>query len=79
MTDPTQVPEPAEPAGGYTDRGVPTFDHVRERIERRAATAGAAEELAGTDDRAREAADAHAERERAGTDRLEEIRRSMGR
>ncbi|ANY10271.1 hypothetical protein AFB00_21455 [Pseudonocardia sp. HH130630-07] len=64
---------------GYTDDGVPTFDHVRDRIESRAATANALEELAGGDTRARDAEDAFAERERKGADRLAEIRRSMGR
>lgn len=85
MTDPTTnppaVPDPDAPesATGYTDDGVPTFEFVRDRIEGRAATAAAAEELAGGDTRAREAQDAVADRERRAADRLAEIRRSMGR
>ena len=83
MSDPAQppaVPDPVEqPVTDYTDDGVPTFDFVRDRIEGRAATAAAAEELAGGDTRAREAEDAFADRERKAADRLEEIRRSMGR
>ncbi|MFP5023425.1 PspA/IM30 family protein [Pseudonocardia phyllosphaerae] len=69
----------ASPQTDYTDAGVPTFDYVRDRIEGRAATASAAEELAGGDAKARDAEDAYAERERKGTDRLAEIRRQMGR
>ncbi|MBC3190877.1 hypothetical protein H7X46_07355 [Pseudonocardia sp. C8] len=79
MSDPAQPPEPDGPATDYTDDGVPTFEFVRDRIEGRAATAAAAEELAGDDSRAREAQDAYADRERKAADRLEEIRRSMGR
>lgn len=94
MTDPTHlpavpdpepavpdpaVPDPVEPVTDYTDDGVPTFSYVRDRIEGRAATAAAAEELAGGDARAAEAEDAFAERERKAADRLAEIRRSMER
>ena len=63
----------------YTDDGVPTFSYVRDRIEGRAATAAAAQELAGGDARAAEAEDAFAERERKAADRLAEIRRSIER
>ncbi|WP_331922928.1 hypothetical protein [Tsukamurella tyrosinosolvens] len=35
-----------EEVTGYTTSGVPTFDHVREKIERRTTTALGAEELA---------------------------------
>ncbi|WP_226353469.1 MULTISPECIES: hypothetical protein [unclassified Pseudonocardia] len=90
MTDPTRlpavpdpepadpaVPDPVEPVTDYTDDGVPTFSYVRDRIEGRAATAAAAEELAGGDVRAAEAQDAFAERERRAAERLAEIRRSM--
>ncbi|MEV1291645.1 hypothetical protein [Pseudonocardia sp. NPDC049635] len=83
MHDPAQpppLPENREPAvTDYTDDGVPTFEFVRDRIEGRAATAAAAEELAGGDEKAREAEDAFADRERRAADRLAEIRRSMGR
>lgn len=79
MSDPAQAPEPVEPVTDYTDDGVPTFDFVRDRIEGRAATAAAAEELAGGDARAQEASDAFADRERKGADRLAEIRSSMER
>lgn len=87
MTDPTRLPavpdpEPADPAvpdpvADYTDDGIPTFSYVRDRIEGRAATAAAAEELAGGDVHAAQAQDAFAERERRAAERLAEIRRSM--
>lgn len=82
MSEQPTVPDPLDPGPpptGYTDEGVPTFEHVRDRIEGRAATAAAAEELAGGDTRAREAEEAFAERERKAADKLAEIRRSMGR
>ncbi|GAA1400009.1 hypothetical protein GCM10009613_56430 [Pseudonocardia kongjuensis] len=81
MNDPTPpppVPGGQQPATDYTDDGVPTFEYVRDRIEGRAATAAAAEELAGDDGKAQEAQDAFADRERKAADRLAEIRRSMG-
>lgn len=75
MTDPDP---PAAPTG-YTDDGVPTFDHVRERIEGRATTAIGAEELAADTPEGRRLTEQEADREQAGRDRLDEIRRSMGR
>jgi phage shock protein A len=60
---------------GYTETGIPTFDHIRDKIERRAATAAGARELAETLDP--EPADPLAEREKAAKARLEQIRRSM--
>ena len=79
---------PAVPAGpaapsyeevtGYTAAGVPTFDHVREKIERRTTTALGAEELAHDTTAGRDAERAFAEREKAAKAKLEEIRRSLG-
>lgn len=62
---------------GWTDDGVPTFEHVRERIEGRAATADGAEELDAESPEGRALAEQEADREQAGRDRLEEIRRSL--
>ncbi|MEQ3554008.1 hypothetical protein WIS52_26340 [Pseudonocardia nematodicida] len=73
------VPEPVVPATDYTDDGVPTFDYVRDKIEKRSATAAVSEELAGGDTTAQQAEDAFADRERKAADKLAEIRRSMGR
>jgi phage shock protein A len=68
-------PEPT----GYTADGVPTFDHVRDVIEGRAATAIGAEELVAETPEGRALAEQEADREQAGRDKLEEIRRSLGR
>lgn len=68
-----------EEVTGYTKAGDPTLDHVRDKIEQRAATAIGAEELAAAMP-GNEHLDAFfAERERTAKARLEEIRRSMGR
>lgn len=75
----SETPEPAPPAEdtGYTAAGVPTFDHVRERIEGRSATADGARELVDETPEARSLAEQEADREQAGRDKLEEIRRSL--
>ena len=62
---------------GYTPSGVPTFDHVREVIERRTATAIGSEELAHGTTAGQDTERRFAEREKAAKARLEEIRRSM--
>lgn len=67
-----------EDVTGYTAAGVPTFDHIRDKIERRTTTALGAEELAHGTAAGQDAERAFAEREKAAKARLEEIRRSMG-
>ncbi|KOS54546.1 PspA/IM30 family protein [Rhodococcus rhodochrous] len=83
------VPDvPASPVGpdvtpaegedsGYTSAGVPTFDSVREKIERRAGTAIGAEELARESAAGRTLEEQFDERRQAAADRLREIRRSL--
>jgi phage shock protein A len=61
----------------YTDDGVPTFDYVRDQIERRHATSIGAAELASDTPQAASADEEFATREQAGRDRLEQIRRAM--
>ena len=68
---------PVVPAGDYTEDGVPTFEHVRDRIENRVATATGAGELADGIPEAKAVEDEFEARRRAGLDKLEEIRRSM--
>ncbi|MFC5948355.1 hypothetical protein ACFQH9_08715 [Pseudonocardia lutea] len=76
---PAAPPAPGSPtATGYTDEGVPTLDHVRDKIEGRAATAAGWQELTADTEAARTADEQFDERERKAKDRLEEIRRSMG-
>jgi phage shock protein A len=66
---------PVLPPTDYTDAGVPNFDYVRDRIENRIATSIGTTELAA--DPAKSLDDQLAERDRAGRDKLEEIRRSL--
>jgi phage shock protein A len=77
IVETTDAPTPIVPEFDYTDGGVPNFDYVRDRIENRFATSTAATELAGGPVEAKSADDQFAERERAGRDKLAEIRRSM--
>ncbi len=74
--EPDPEPDPA-PEVGYTAAGVPTFDHVRERIEGRVATASGAGELDAAMPEVRSLEQQEADRAAAGRDRLEEIRRAM--
>ncbi|CAA9280860.1 MAG: hypothetical protein AVDCRST_MAG54-3594 [uncultured Actinomycetospora sp.] len=69
--------EPDPPPSGYTDEGVPTFEHVRETIERRSAAAAGYEELVAQSPQGRDRAEREAEHESAARDKLEEIRRSV--
>ncbi|MFI9007925.1 hypothetical protein ACIGNX_11910 [Actinosynnema sp. NPDC053489] len=68
---------PVVPAADYTEDGVPTFEHVRDRIEGRFATSVGAGELADATSEAREVEERFEARRQAGLDKLEEIRRSM--
>ncbi len=62
---------------GFTDQGVPTWDSVRERVETRAGTAVGAEELDHGTPASRSLDEQWNEREAAGRNKLDEIRRSM--
>lgn len=82
MTSP-QGPDSPDPFSteaitGYTEDGSPTFDHIRDKIEQRAATAIGAEELAEMTPEAHEARKAFDDREEAARKKLDEIRKSMG-
>ncbi|WP_245992706.1 PspA/IM30 family protein [Prauserella muralis] len=77
-TNPNGDPAPDVPEGDYTEAGVPNFDYVRDRIERRIATADGATELAEGTPEAASLDEQLAERDRAARERLEQIRRSMG-
>ena len=63
---------------GYTEDGVPTFEHVRETIERRSTTAAGYEELVSESPEGQDAGRARGRRtSSAARDKLEEIRRSL--
>lgn len=70
-------PAPVVPPSDYTDAGVPTFDYVRDRIENRVGTTVGTAELAEETPQANAVDEQFAARERAGRDKLEEIRRTM--
>lgn len=78
VTDPVTEPVPVQlPEGDYTQAGVPTFDYVRERLERRIATADGGQELARETPQGRSVDEQFAERDKAAKAKLDEIRRSM--
>lgn len=70
-------PEPQIPTGDYNEAGVPSFDYVRDRIEGRFATSVGSTELAGETPEGRSVDEQLAERDRAGQEKLEQIRRAM--
>jgi hypothetical protein len=83
VEEPAPVPVPVPPTPpsftpDYDDRGVPSFDYVRAKIEGRSATAIGSTELADETPQGRALDDQMAERERKANEKLEEIRRSLG-
>ena len=79
MTDSPHSPEAPgpTPAGDYDEAGVPTFEHVRDKIEGRYATALGGTELAEESATGRSIAEQQADRDAAARERLEQIRRSV--
>lgn len=82
--DAVPAPPPVTPAAAapppvpdYDEAGVPSFDHVRERIESRYATALGADELAAESPAGRALAEQEAERAKAAAEKLAELRRSV--
>ena len=75
------VPDPAPPdppAPDYDEHGVPSLDHVRDKIESRYATSLGATELAEGTAAGRSVEEQEAERAAAAKAKLEELRRSLG-
>lgn len=75
VPDPPQPDPPRPPAPDYDERGIPSLDYVRDKIEGRYATSVGSTELADT----RSLDEREAERERAAKAKLDEIRRGLGR
>ena len=73
---PTPVPVPV-PDTGYTAAGVPTLQGVQDKIESRYGTALGATELAEATPEVRTANEQYEARQKAATEKLEEIRASM--
>ena len=67
----------SEQPGDYSEAGVPSFDFVRDKIEGRYATSVGSAELAEATPEAADVDTTMAEREKAGADRLEAIRKAM--
>ncbi|MEU4314716.1 hypothetical protein [Nocardia sp. NPDC024068] len=63
--------------GGYAGNGVPTFDAVRDKVERRIGTAHGGRELDRTSPAGRGADQQWEAREQAARERLEQIRTSL--
>lgn len=77
IVEETVAPNLVPPTFDYTDGGVPTLDYVRDRIENKFATSVGATELAEETPQGRSLDEQAADRDRAGRDKLEEIRRAM--
>lgn len=92
MSEPSPEQEPIEaeivesgpvspavaPTPDYDEHGVPSFDHVRAKIEGRAATSQGATELVAESPEGRAVEDQLTERDRLAAEKLAEIRRSLG-
>ncbi|PRZ42458.1 hypothetical protein CLV47_10580 [Antricoccus suffuscus] len=72
------LPKSPLPDGYYDERGVPGFDAVRERIEQITAQADGQEVLDEESDKGIDYAQEREKLNKAGKDRLEQIRKSMG-
>ena len=72
---PAVPPNPISP--DYTDAGVPTFTHVRDKIEERIGRAIGSEELAHETPAGRSVQEQWDAREKAAKERLEQIRKSL--
>jgi phage shock protein A len=70
------APEP-EVDPGYTSSGIPTFESVREKIEKRYETSIGAAELDAESPEGRDVEVQYHERQRAAAERLAQIRKSM--
>jgi len=70
-------PAPEVPRPDYDERGVPSLDYVRDKIEGRFATSVGGTELAQESAEARSLEQQEAERDRAAKAKLDEIRRTL--
>jgi hypothetical protein len=82
LIEPEPEPEPGPPAAeppapDYDERGVPSLDYVRGKIEGRYATSLGSTELAESSPEARSLEEQEAVRERAAKAKLDEIRRNL--
>lgn len=87
VADPTSGTPPSSTASDYvppvtdpyySESGVPTYDFVRDKIERRISTAIGSEELAHASPEAQKVDEMMRKRDEAAKRKLDEIRKSMG-
>ena len=71
------LPDPALPDLFYTDKGVPTFDAVRAKIEGRIGQSIGEAELVGESDEGKAFQEKWDKRNEAAADRLAQLRKSM--
>jgi phage shock protein A len=75
--------EPTSPAAepdvdpGYTSSGIPTFESVRDKIEKRYETSIGAAELDAESPEGQDVEEQYEKRQQAAADRLAQIRKSM--
>lgn len=70
-------PSGPQPDTGYDESGVPTFESVREKIERRFETSIGAQELDSESPEGRGVDKQYQDRQQAAAEKLEQIRKSM--
>lgn len=70
-------PSSPQPDTGYDESGVPTFESVREKIERRFETSIGAQELESESPEGRSVDKQYQDRQQAAAEKLEQIRKSM--
>jgi hypothetical protein len=73
------APPPPLPPPDYDERGVPSLDYVRNKIEGRYATSLGSAELVEDSATGRDIEQQEADRAAKAKEKLEEIRRSLGR
>jgi phage shock protein A len=73
-----EIVPPVTPTPDYDERGVPSLDYVRDKIEGRYATAMGDTELTEGSSEARSLDEQQAQREKAAKAKLDEIRRTLG-
>jgi phage shock protein A len=75
--EPTSSAAESDVEADYTASGVPTFESVREKIEKRYETSIGADELDAESPLGRDIEQQYQARQRAAADRLAQIRESM--
>jgi phage shock protein A len=75
--EPTSSAAESDVDAGYTTFGVPTFESVREKIEKRYETSIGAAELDAESPEGRDIEEEYQARQRAAAERLAQIRESM--